>query len=232
MYGTNISPDVMAAEALNSKNFRARISTEFVERFSGPLAAITKEFAAKGIQPSVHMVQPPPSGFEMRLGGQALCEMVSEYRQRNGIPYPPEVAEKIQNYRTLAPCLGIPAADDPFPGEKAVQIGTRAIDRANDIQQMANDCVKKMDGSDVDNDAQRRAFGNAVRLCCLDEIKKVHYAILSRCPTARDQDGERAYNLFLQEQAPGVTPSCDVDELAKYLREIGQTMKDLRELKR
>jgi endonuclease YncB( thermonuclease family) len=82
----------------------------------------------------------------------------------------------------------------------------------------------------VDGDAIRRAFASDIRLCCLDDVKKLHYSILSRCPTAKDYEGEVAYNQFLRDMAPGVdSTACDVDDLARYMRELGQTMKDLRE---
>jgi len=42
--------------------------------------------------------------------------------------------------------------------------------------------------------------------------------------------GEIAYNLLLQNESPGVvSPSCDFDRFAKYFRDLGQTMKDVKE---
>jgi hypothetical protein len=89
MYGTGISADVMAAQAITKKHYAARISAEFNEQFGGQLAAITKEFEKKDIRPTNHMAQPPLSGYEMELGGQAVCEMVSTLRQKEHIPDSP-----------------------------------------------------------------------------------------------------------------------------------------------
>src|ERR1022692_1804075 len=103
------------------------------------------------------MGEPPPSAHEMQLGGEALCGMVYELRQKEGIP-DPQTASKIEIYRTSAPCIGNPAVDDPFPSEHAEQVGIRAIDMANTIQERADACIKTMEGGGGNADAVRRRF--------------------------------------------------------------------------
>jgi hypothetical protein len=167
IYSPSMSPDVMASQVLNGKNIRARLSTEFDKRFGGPLASITKEFEAKGISLELHMAQPPPSAFEMQLGGKELCRMVYALRQKKGI-VDPKVAERAETYRTASrPCMGNPVADDPFPTDRGDQVGIRAIDMANIIENKADACVHTMSAGGVDDDAVRRGFVADVAQCCL-----------------------------------------------------------------
>lgn len=228
MYSPNTPRDAIEAMNLNHKNIEARLSNEFDKRFGGPLASITQEFEARGIELEVHMAQPPPSAFEMQLGGKELCRMVYALRQKEGIP-DPRMAERAQTYRTaLRPCLGNPTTDDPFPTDRGDQVGVRAIDMANIIEKKADTCMNTLQAGGADRDAVRNNFTFDVIQCCLADIRRIHYSILSRCPTARDSRGEMAYSMFLQEKTSG-RPSCNADDFAKYFRELGQTMKDATE---
>jgi hypothetical protein len=185
---------------LNRESFRARMRTDFDKRFGGPLVSITKEFEVKGITPTNHMLQPPPTPFEIQIGGTALCEMVYALRQKEGIP-DPHIAEQDASYRTSAPCLGIPGQDDPFPKEHSAQVGTRAIDMAETIQEKSDRCIGKMGHGE--DDALRRAFVADIQRCCLEQIRNIHYSILSRCPTAQQSEGEAFYNRFIETSSPG-----------------------------
>jgi len=172
-FGSPSTPrDALDAMTLNRKNIDARISADFDKRFGGPLASITKEFAAKGITPDVTMIQ-PPNTIEIHLGGKALCAMVYTLRQKEGIP-DPQMAERAQTYRTASrPCSGDPAGtDDPFPADRADQVGIRAIDMANLIESKADACINTMRAGRVDNDGVRRSYASDIRHCCLETSRR------------------------------------------------------------
>lgn len=224
------SPDANNQLELIRRNILAHIRTDFDSHFGGQLTSITREFAAKGIVPNEQMDRQNPSSYEIEIGGRSLCGMVYELRQKEGIPDPhkAEQAEKSENFKQFGPCLGTPVSDDPFPAEHADQVGTRAIDMGNKLQQKADDCVNTMRVNGGNGDPTRAAFALDIQRCCLQDIKNIHYSILSRCPTARESRGELLFSIFVKE-ITSTTPSCNGDEVAKYIRELGQTMKDVRE---
>jgi hypothetical protein len=232
VFGPGVSREAMDAQAVESYKTNARLGIEFDKRFGAEYSAIKKELEATGIKPDLTVGDPPPNPYEIELAGKTLCNMVYAYRQKEKIP-DLHLQAKIKTYQTLGPCMGNPVQNDPFPDEWGDQVGTRAISMSYMLLQKADECIHTMQSGKQDSDSVRRSYAADIRLCCRDKIMQLHQSILSRCPPATDQDGELAYSMFLTETLPKNNyPSCNAENLAKYLRDMGTQIKDAYEMMR
>jgi hypothetical protein len=225
-YRSNYPPEVLQSQLQNKRNFDARVDQRYnSSKYPGPLREVVKELKDHGIQPEMSFDGVGRAGLSgLKEAARTLCEMVGEYEQKSGLAPTASHFKFGPSQSSSLPCFGKPATDDPFPNERNEQIGVRLVDRAKQIEKLAEDCkndMSKIAGHDKQN-ARRKQFVSEISQCCLDDIGRLHYAAVSRCIDAQNADGELHYRRFMENDT-----YCHTREVASYLRQLGQRLKDI-----
>jgi hypothetical protein len=133
------------------------------------------------------------------------------------------VIEKLQT--TQLP--GVAPLGDPFPNSTDGQVALWAIEEAQKVSKMADDCIAKRSyASGHPNEAPnvdmvRRDFARDVQQCCTIYMAKLHDAMLDRMPSLIDNDRESSYQFDMKANSE----YCDAyDRVFAYLNIMGQTL--------